>query len=315
MDLVGFDPQAFSRICAEFDAFASGLGFAALGAVPLSARYGDNVASASPRTPWYDGPSLLAHLEDVDVETVQTDRPFRMPVQWVNRPDSSFRGFSGTVASGRVTVGDEVVVARPGTRSRVARIVTADGDLPGAAAGDAITVVLAEAVDVSRGDMLVDPAARPNVADQFSAHLLWMADDEMLPNRDYLLKCGTQTALGRVTTLKHKLDVNTHEHIASRTLRLNEIGYCNFSTAEPIAFDPYRENRDTGGFIVIDRTTNGTVGAGMIEFGLRRASNVHWQALDRALVHGALRHGQVDDREPRREALVPGGSAHLPPRR
>jgi bifunctional enzyme CysN/CysC len=201
-------------------------------------------------------------------------------VQWVNRPNLDFRGFAGTIVSGRVAAGDEIVVAKSGRTSPVTRIVTGDGDISEAAAGQAITLVLADEVDISRGDMLVAPEARPEVADQFAAHILWMAEDEMLPHRQYLIKVGTQTVPGQVTQLKHKVDVNTLEHMAGRTLGLNEIGYCNLSTSLPIAFDAYRENRDTGGFIIIDRFTNGTVGAGMIEFGLRRATNVHWQALD-----------------------------------
>jgi bifunctional enzyme CysN/CysC len=280
IDLVGFSEQRFGEIADDFSRFAVKLGFESLVTIPVSARFGDNVIRSSTRTPWYSGPALLEYLETVDVETELAEKPFRMPVQWVNRPNLDFRGFAGTIASGRIARGEEIVVANSGRASHVARIVTADGDLEVAAAGQAVTLVLEDDIDVSRGDMFAAPASRPEVADQFAAHLLWMADDELLPHRQYLIRTGNRTVPGQVTALKHKVDVNTLEHMASRTLKLNEIGYCNLSTTEPIAFDRYRENRDTGGFIVIDRFTNATVGAGMIEFGLRRATNVHWQALD-----------------------------------
>jgi bifunctional enzyme CysN/CysC len=280
IDLVDFSQATFDAIVAEFRDFAARLSFNNVVPIPISARYGDNVTASSGRTPWYDGPTLLSHLEIVDVESDLVSKPFRMPVQWVNRPNLDFRGFSGTIVSGSIKAGDGIVVARSGRSSRVARIVSAGGDLEEAAAGQAVTIVLADEVDISRGDILVSPERRPEVADQFAAHILWMADEEMLPHRQYLIKVGTQSIPGQVTALKHKVDVNTLEHIATRTLKLNEIGYCNLATSEAVAFDAYRENRDTGGFIVIDRFSNATVGAGMIEFGLRRATNVHWQALD-----------------------------------
>jgi bifunctional enzyme CysN/CysC len=280
IDLVGFSEQRFSEIAEEFGIFAAKLGFQSLAAIPVSARFGDNVIARSPRTPWYGGPSLLEQLETVDADTELQEKPFRMPVQWVNRPNLDFRGFAGTIASGRIARGDDIVVAHSGRKSRVARIVTADGDLELAAAGRAVTLVLEDDIDVSRGDMFASPLNRPEVADQFAAHVLWMADDELLPHRQYLIRTGNRTVPGQVTALKHKVDVNTLEHMASRTLKLNEIGYCNLSTTEPVAFDRYRDNRDTGAFIVIDRYTNATVGAGMIEFGLRRATNIHWQALE-----------------------------------
>jgi bifunctional enzyme CysN/CysC len=280
IDLADFSQSVFDDIANTFGAFAEKLDFSSRVSIPLSARYGDNVIAASERTPWYQGPSLLDHLETVDVETELTAKPFRMPVQWVNRPNLDFRGFAGTIASGRIAAGDSVAIANSGRTSQVARIVTGDGDVQEAVAGQAVTLTLADEIDISRGDMLVAPDARPEVADQFAAHVLWMAEEEMLPHRQYLIKVGTQTVPGQITQLKHKVDVNSLEHLASRTLHLNEIGYCNLSTSLPVAFDAYRENRDTGGFIIIDRFTNGTVGAGMIEFGLRRATNVHWQALD-----------------------------------
>ena len=280
IDLVDFSQSVFEHIVADFKAFSAKLKFDSQIAIPLSARYGDNVIAPSASTPWYEGPALLDHLESVDVERELAAKPFRLPVQWVNRPNLDFRGFAGTIVSGRIAVGEELSVAKSGRVSKVTRIVTGDGDLKEAVAGQAVTLVLADEIDISRGDMLVAPEARPEVADQFAAHVLWMAEEDMLPHRQYLIKLGTQTIAGQITQLKHKVDVNTLEHLASRTLHLNEIGYCNVSTSLPAAFDAYRENRDTGGFIIIDRITYGTVGAGMIEFGLRRATNVHWQALD-----------------------------------
>ena len=280
IDLVDYSQSVFDRIVAEFTAFAARLGFTSQVAIPLSARFGDNVISESARTPWYDGPLLLEHLESVDVDSALAGKPFRLPVQWVNRPNLDFRGFAGTLASGCVRLGDAIAIARSGRLSKVSRIVTMDGDLDEAVAGDAMTLTLSDEVDISRGDVLCDPQARPDVSDQFAAHLLWMAEEELLPGRQYLLKLATSTVPATVSTLKHKVDVNTLDHLASKTLALNEVGYCNFSLSQPLAFDPYRDNRDMGGFILIDRFTNATVGAGMIDFGLRRATNVHWQALD-----------------------------------
>jgi bifunctional enzyme CysN/CysC len=280
IDLVDYSQATFDAIVADFRAFSSKLGFASEVAIPLSARYGVNVMEKSAEMPWYKGPSLLAHLETVDVDTALADTPFRLPVQWVNRPDLDFRGFSGTIAGGRVRPGDSITVAKSGKSSTATRIVTMDGDKSEAVAGDAITLTLADEVDISRGDVLAAPGARPNVSDQFAAHLLWMADEELLPGRQYLLKLGTATVPATVSGLKHKIDVNTLDSHAARTLALNEVGYANFSLSQPLAFDAYRDNRDTGGFILIDRFTNATVGAGMIDFSLMRATNVHWQALD-----------------------------------
>jgi bifunctional enzyme CysN/CysC len=280
IDLVDYSQSIFDQIVTDFRAFSAKLGFASQVAIPLSARFGVNVIEKSAQTPWYKGPALLSHLETVDVDTALADKPFRLPVQWVNRPDLDFRGFSGTIAGGHVKPGDSVAVAKSGRVSTVVRIVTHDGDLSEAVAGDAVTLTLADEVDISRGDVLVAPEARPAVSDQFAAHLLWMADEALLPGRQYLLKIGAATVPATVSTLKHKVDVNTLEHLAGKTLALNEVGYCNFSLAQPLAFDPYKDNRDTGGFILIDRFTNATVGAGMIDFSLMRATNVHWQALD-----------------------------------
>jgi bifunctional enzyme CysN/CysC len=280
IDLVEFSQGVFNEIVADFGEFAKKLHFASLAPIPISARFGDNVISKSEHTPWYTGPTLLQHLETVDVETELGGKPFRLPVQWVNRPNLDFRGFSGTIVSGRIKSGDDVVVAKSGRRSTVKRIVTMDGDLDEGLPGEAVTLTLADEIDISRGDLLSAPTARPEVSDQFSAHLLWMSEDEMLPGRQYLLKIGARTVPVSISELKHKVDVNTLDHMAGKTLALNEVGYGNISAAQPIAFDAYAENRDTGGFILIDRFTNTTVAAGMIDFGLRRATNVHWQALD-----------------------------------
>ena len=280
IDLMDYSQQVFDDIVSDFRQFSARLNFQSQVAIPISARFGINVMEKSDQTPWYSGPSLLAHLETVDVDTALADTPFRLPVQWVNRPNLDFRGFSGTVAGGRVKPGDTVTVAKSGKSSIVTRIVTMDGDRAEAVAGDAITLTLADEVDISRGDVLAAPGARPNVSDQFAAHLLWMADEELLPGRQYLLKIGAASVPATVSGLKHKIDVNTLDSHAAKTLALNEVGYANFSLSQPLAFDAYRDNRDTGGFILIDRFTNATVGAGMIDFSLMRATNVHWQALD-----------------------------------
>ena len=279
IDLVEFSGERFHHIVGDYFGFAQSLGFASITPIPLSARFGDNVTTRSERMRWYDGPTLLEFLESVDVEQALTDKPFRFPVQWVNRPNLDFRGFAGTVASGTVRTGDKVVVAASGKESTVKRIVTADGDLPEARAGDAVTLTLADEIDIARGDVLARADSRPEVVDQFAAHVLWMAEEAMLPGRSYLMRIGTKYVPARVTNLKHKVDVNTLEHIAAKTLALNEIGLCNVATATPVAFDPYTENRETGAFILIDRFTNTTAGAGMITFGLRRATNIHRQDL------------------------------------
>jgi bifunctional enzyme CysN/CysC len=280
IDLADFSQAVFDEIVAAYRAFAKDFGFKTLVAIPLSARFGDNVLTPSARTPWYTGPALLEHLEQVEVVSAAAGRPFRMPVQWVNRPNLDFRGFSGTVASGTVRAGDEVVIASSGVTTRVKSIVTADGDLAEAVAGEAVTLTLADEVDASRGDVIAAAAARPEFSDQFAAHLIWMHDEPLLPGRSYLIKIGTRTVGASVTEIKHKVDVNTFQHLAAKTLALNEVAVVNFSTQAPVAFDPFGAVPQTGAFIVIDRMSNLTVGAGMIDFGLRRATNVHWQALE-----------------------------------
>src|SRR5580704_15138881 len=279
IDLVGYAKETFDRLVGDFASFASQLGFTAIMPIPISARFGDNVTGLSGNTPWYRGPTLLQHLETTEVEGEVEAKPFRFPVQWVNRPNLDFRGYAGTVASGHVSRGDLVVVAASGQGTRVERIVTYDGDAERAEAGEAVTLTLADEVDLGRGDVLSDAAARPQVADQFAAHVIWMDQEPLIPGRSYLVRVGTKTVPASITTIKHKIDVNTREHIATLTLGLNNIAFCNISTASPVAFDPYEENRKTGAFIIIDRYSNRTVGAGMIAFGLRRASNIHWQAL------------------------------------
>jgi bifunctional enzyme CysN/CysC len=280
IDLVGFSEAAFAGIRDAFAEFAAPLGFETLVSIPISARDGDNVIARSARMPWYAGPALLDHLERIDVEDRTRGLPLRFPVQWVNRPDQTFRGYTGTVASGSVRPDDELVVARTGQPVRVKRIVTMDGDLGDAVAGDAVTLAMDREVDISRGDVLSQPDSRPEVSDQIAAHLIWMAEEPLLPGRPYLLKAGSRTVGAAVTELKHRVDVDTFAPLAAKTLALNDIGICNLSLSEPIAFDLYDENRTTGSFILIDRFTNATVAAGMIRFGLRRATNIHWQALD-----------------------------------
>jgi bifunctional enzyme CysN/CysC len=280
IDLVGYSKDVYDAIVDEYRAFSADFGFETFQAIPISARFGDNVLDPGPNLPWYDGPTLVRHLETVAVADDSLAKPFRMPVQWVNRPNLDFRGFSGTVASGRIRPGEPIVVAKSGRTSKVKSIVTFDGEQDEATAGEAVTITLADEIDVSRGDVLTGPDDRPEVADQFACHLIWMADEPMLPGRSYLIKLGTKTVGGQVTEIKHKVDVNTFSHLAAKQLALNEVGVVNVALAEPIAFDAYRLNRDTGAFIVIDRLSNLTVGAGMVDYGLRRATNIHWQAID-----------------------------------
>ena len=279
MDLVDFEQARFEAIAEEFSEFADQLGFEAVTAIPVSALKGDNVTGPSPHMHWYHGPTLLGHLETVETGVTAAEGPFRFPVQWVNRPHLDFRGYAGTVASGSVKAGDEVVIHPSGKRVHVARIVTADGDLDEAHEGDAVTLTFAEEVDASRGDVIAAPEAAPSVADQIAAKVIWFDDEDMLPGRAYTLKCGSQTTTATISALKFKLNVDNLDHVAGKTLELNEVGLCNLSTARPLVFDNYADNAETGSFILIDRFTNATVAAGMIEFGLRRATNVQWQEL------------------------------------
>ncbi|MDH5175893.1 MAG: sulfate adenylyltransferase subunit CysN [Gammaproteobacteria bacterium] len=280
MDLVGYDQEVFDRIVDDYRKFGQQIGIEDFVAIPLSGLKGDNITAPSENTPWYHGTTLMGYLETVDVEDAAQHRPLRMPVQWVNRPNLDFRGFAGTIAGGTLRQGERVRVLPSGRESTVTRIVTFDGDLDHAAAGQAITVTLADEIDISRGDVIARPDDLPGVADQFEATVVWMSDDAMLPGRPYWLKIGTKQVSATMTARKYKVNVNTLEHLAAKKLDLNEIGVCNVSMDQPIAFDPYDQCRETGSFILIDRMTNATVGAGMIHFALRRSQNIHWQALD-----------------------------------
>jgi len=279
MDLVDFRQDIFDEIATAFSAFAGGLGFRDIRPIPLAARFGDNVLSRSARTPWYDGPSLLAYLESVGIADERASRPFRMPVQWVNRPNADFRGFAGTVAAGAVAPGDPVVVVPSGQASRIRTVLGPQGEVSGAAAGTAVTVTLSDEIDIARGDMLVSPERRPQVADQFAAHLVWMSQEPLLPGRSYLMKINHVTLSASVTELKHRVDVETLDKLAAKTLAMNEIGVANLSLARPVPFDAYADNRTTGAFILIDRYSNETVAAGMVDFALRRATNIHFQPI------------------------------------
>ena len=280
MDLVAYDENTFRQIEDDYRAFAKPLGFETISCIPVSALEGDNIIARSRRMYWYDGAALLPFLETVNVRSDLVEKPFRLPVQWVNRPDLDFRGFSGTIASGKVKPGDEIVVLPSAKRSKVERIVTMDGDLEEASPDMAVTVTLEDEIDISRGDIICAGQAPAEQTDQFAAHLLWMAEDKLFPGRQYLLKTANRNVPATVTELKHKIHVNTLEHMSGKTLELNEVGYCNLNLAQPIAFDSYADNRRTGAFVLIDKRSNATIGAGMIDFSLRRAQNVHWQDLD-----------------------------------
>ena len=280
MDLIDHDQIIFDFIEHDYRKFAAPLGFESITCIPVSALKGDNVIAAGEHMPWYRGPALLEVLETARVDRDRSGRPARLPVQWVNRPDLNFRGFSGTLVGGTLKPGDPVVAMPSKVTSTVSRIVTFDGDLDEARAGQAVTVTLADEVDISRGDILC-AADRPcDLSDQFEAKILWMAAEEMLPERPYLMKIGARTVTAAVSDLKYKIDVNTLDHHAGKTLKLNEVAVCNIALDQQIAYDPYAEVPETGSFILIDRFTNATVGLGMIDFGLRRAANIHWQEID-----------------------------------
>lgn len=279
IDLINFDKTKFDDIVDNYTSFAAKLGFTSVIAMPISARFGDNVTGPSDNTPWYRGPSLLHYLETVDVRRDTLEAPFRFPVQLVNRPNQDFRGYAGTLASGQIRKGDPIVVANSGATSRIDEILTYDGSVDTAEVGEAVTLTLADELDIGRGDLLVAPTARPEVSEQFAAHVIWMDQKPLFHGRSYFIRLGTQTVPASVTAIKYKVDVNSQEHLAAQTLLLNDIGFCNISTAMPVAFDPFVENRRTGSFIIIDRFTNRTVGAGMVAFGLRRGTNIHRQPL------------------------------------
>ena len=291
IDLVGYDEKAFRDIVIAYRKFAEPLGFRSLFAIPISARYGDNVSALSARTPWFQGAHLMDYLERVEVEEDRRAAPFRLQAQWINRPHLDFRGVAGTIASGRIANGDPIVVAGSGRQSTIAQIFVGDAETGGAEAGDAVTITLADELDIARGDVLSHPDSRPEVADQFTANVIWMSAEPMLPGRSYLMKIGTRTIPASVTELKHRLDVNNFDKLAAKRLDLNEVGFCNLATTMPVGFDPYSDNRQTGSFILIDRLTNETAGAGMIAHGLRRATNVHRQGLTVTRdAHAALKH-------------------------
>ncbi|MBT2134723.1 sulfate adenylyltransferase subunit CysN [Croceibacterium sp. LX-88] len=295
MDLVGYDQDVFNKIVADYHAFAQEIGIAGFTAIPISGFKGDNITQApSSETPWYRGPSLIEHLETVEIEaTAAQAGAFRMPVQWVNRPNLDFRGFAGLIAEGTVKPGDAVRVIPSGKTSTVSRIVTLDGDLEEAVAGQSVTLTLADEIDCSRGDVLAAAGDPPQAADQFEASLVWMSDEALIPGRGYWLKLATQTVSASVAHPKYEIDVNSLEHLAAKTLSLNSIGVAEVTTDKPIVFEPYAKNRQLGGFILIDKLTNATVAAGMIHFSLRRAQNVHWQALEIGREQHATLKGQA----------------------
>ncbi len=290
MDLVNFDETIFNDIVEQYRTLAKQLGISSVQAIPLSALTGDNLINASAHTAWYSGPNVLQYLETIDNESVNTigkhtgsplqSQPARMPVQWVCRPNLDFRGFAGTLCQGVFKPGDEVMVLPSGKRSNIARIITQNADLAEAVSGQAVMLTLADEVDISRGDVIVASKYPCEVADQFAAHIIWMDDVELIPGRGYWLKIGARMVNATVTEIKHKIDINTQDLLAAKTLQLNEIGVCNINLDQAIAFEPYTLNRALGGFILIDRKSNATVAAGTIDFALRRAGNIHWQAMD-----------------------------------
>ena len=281
MDLVDYDQQVFDAIVKEYAEFAKSIGIESFTAMPISGFKGDNITTRSANTPWYQGPTLVDHLETVEVlSSVDADKPFRMPVQWVNRPNLDFRGFSGLIATGSVRPGDEIRVLPSGKTSKVRRVVTLDGDLEQGVAGQSVTLCLADEVDCSRGDVISLADNPPQAADQFEATLVWLNDEAMLPGRAYWLKLATQTVSVTVQQPKYVVNVNTMEHLAAKTLELNAIGVAEIATDKPIVFEAYNDGRTLGGFVLIDKMSNATVAAGMLNFSLRRAQNVHWQALD-----------------------------------
>jgi len=280
MDLMDYRQDIFDRIEADYRAFAASINAGNVTLIPVSALKGDNIIARSAQMPWYHGQTLMAHLETVPVDDDLAERAFRMPVQWVNRPDQNFRGFSGTIASGTVRPGDAIKVLPSGKSSTVDRVVTYDGDLAAGVAGQSLTITLKDEIDVSRGDILCIANDPVEVSDQFQVEVLWMGDEPMLPGRPYVIKTGAKQVSGTLEEIKHKVNVNTMEHVAAKTLSLNEIGVCNLELHSAIGFAPYEENRHLGSFIIIDRFTNNTVGMGLIRFALRRAANIHWQAVD-----------------------------------
>lgn len=293
MDLVDYDRAVFDRIVTEYREFAAGIGITEFTPVPISGLAGDNITTRSDNTSWYDGPVLLEHLETVELnQTAEQLKPFRMPVQWVSRPNLDFRGFAGTIATGQVRVGDDVRVLPSGKTTTISRIVTMDGDLDVAVAGQAVTLCFADEIDCSRGQIIAAAQNPVEVADQFEATIIWMEDEDMIPGRAYWLKIGPQTVSAVVAQPKYQININTMEHLASKTLDLNGIGVATLTTDREIPFEPYIQSRDLGGFILIDKMTNRTIGAGLLNFALRRAQNIHWQATDVSREHHASMKNQ-----------------------
>ena len=292
MDLVDYSENVFNEIVEDFKAFAAQLDIPNLHAIPVSALVGDNIVDGSRFMPWYDGPSLLGYLEGVDVEAEETSLPFRMPVQWVNRPDLDFRGYAGRIAGGIIRPGDDIRVLPSGKQSKIARIVTMDSDLDEAVSGQSVTLTLTDEIDISRGDVIATSETPPEISDQFDTTIIWLSEEPMLPGRSYRMKTSSRLVSATVNAPKHKTDVNTLQKLPAKTLQLNEIGNCTLAVDRPIAFDSYAENRQTGSFILIDRMTNNTVGMGMINFPLRRAANIHWQNLDINKAANAEQKGQ-----------------------
>ena len=281
MDLVGYSEQAYNNIVDEFESFASQIGIEQVTAIPMSALHGDNIIEPSQQMQWFHGTTLLSYLETVKIDgEVALDAPFRFPVQWVNRPNLDFRGFAGTIASGVISTGDSIRVQPSGKTSTIDRIVTYDGDIDKAVSGQAVTLTLKDQIDISRGDIISTTDTPASTANQFETTIVWMSDEALLPGRPYILKCGSATATATITDIKHEINVNTLEHAASKQLELNNIGVCNINLDRQIAFDSYEDNRETGSFILIDRVNNNTVGAGTVNFALRRSQNIHMQAVD-----------------------------------
>jgi len=281
MDLVGHAEARFGSILLEYRAFAASIGIMDFTPIPISALGGDNIALRSANMPWYAGPTLLEHLESVELDAnADQARAFRMPVQWVNRPNQEFRGYAGLIASGVIRKGTAIRVLPSGITSSISRITTADGELEEAMAGQAVTLSFRDEIDCSRGDVIAPADQPPEAADQFEATIVWMAEEPMLPGRPYWLKIGTQTVTAQLQAPKYEINVNTLEHLAARTLELNAIGVGNVSTDRPVVFEPYAQSRDLGGFILIDKMSNATVAAGMLHFALRRSGNIHWQRID-----------------------------------
>ena len=330
MDLVDYSEDLFTRTEGEYVEFAGRIGLTDITCIPVSAVHGHNIVQRADEMAWYRGPTLMEHLERVPVSSDLSAKPFRLPVQLVNRPNLDFRGFSGTIVSGVVRAGDAIRVLPSGRQTRVNRILVGSQDAASAQAGESVTVTLADELDVSRGDVLAASDAPPAVADQFEATVVWMHDKPMLQGRSYQMKIGTQTVTATLAPLKYKVNVNTLEHVAAKKLELNDIGVCGLALSQPIVFEPYSENRDLGGFILVDRVTNATVGVGLLHFALRRSENVHWQALDinktaragierseavRGLVHRPVGRREVDHRQCAGEAPARPRPPHVSPRR